>query len=203
MLLRLGFETSAHHATADADRLQLMDVRSAAEYRTALTAILGFEAPLEVALSTIGGRTLMRERARAHWLRRDLHALGMTDAAIACLPQCSIRISSLTQALGWMFVLERHTLLAGLIQRHLVHRFGELLRDATGYLAASSGDGPGARFRTLCETIDNHAAQHDAYPNILVSAAFEAFRCQRQWYRLAPDERDARSDPNLAVLATT
>lgn len=205
MLLRLGFERSAHHATADADRLQLMDVRSAVEYRTALAAILGFEAPLEIALSSLGGPalTLMRERTRTHWLRRDLHALGMTDGAIASLPQCTIRITSLTQALGWLFVTERHTLLAGLMQRHLVHRFGELLRDATGYLTASAGDAPGARFRSLCEAIDHHAAQHDAYPNILVSAAFEAFRCQRQWYRSAPDERDARSEPSIALPATT
>jgi heme oxygenase len=181
-----------------------MDVRSAIEYRTALTAILGFEAPLEVALSSLGGQalSLMRERTRSHWLRRDLHTLGMSDTAIACLPQCTIRITSLTQALGWLFVTERHTLTAGLMQRHLVHRFGELLRDATGYLSASGGEAPGARFRALCETIDNHAAQHDAYPNILVSAAFEAFRCQRQWYRMSRDERDARSDASSALPAT-
>ncbi len=201
MLLKLGFETYVHHATADGDRLQLMDVRSKAEYRAALSSILGFEASLEAALGTFVGAQL-RERARAHYLRRDLAALGMTKSVVDCLPQCTIRITSLTQALGWMFVVERHTLIAGLIQRHLVHRFGGQLRDATSYLVASA-DTPGAHFRSLCGTIDNHAAQHDAYPTLLVTAAIEAFRCQRQWYLSAPSDRDLRSDAISPFVATT
>lgn len=201
MLLRLNFETYVHHATADGDRLQLMDVRSKSEYRAALASILGFEASLDTALGALVGAQL-RERARAHYLRRDLAALGMSNSAMQCLPQCAIRITSLTQALGWMFVVERHTLLAGLIQRHLVHRFGDQLSDATSYLVGSA-DMPGARFRTLCETIDNHAAQHDAYPTLLVTAAIEAFRCQRQWYLSVPNERDHRNDAISPFVATT
>lgn len=187
MLLRLGFETQIHHASADSDRLQLMDMRSPAEYRAALAAILGFEAPLEAALYEVGGPALVRERGRSHWLRRDLHALGLADEAIDYLPRCTVRITSYTQALGWLFVTERHTLLAGLIQRHLLHRFGDSLRDSTSYLASAS-EAPGARFRALCETIDSHAAQHDAYANLVVTGAIEAFRCQRQWYLSAPTD---------------
>jgi heme oxygenase len=201
MLLRLGFETYVHHATADGDRLELMDVRSKPEYRAMLASILGFESAFEAALAPLVG-TQLRERARAHYLRRDLHALGMTTSAIDCLPQCTIRLTSLTQALGWMFVVERHTMLAGLIQRHLIHRYGDQFRDATTYLARCS-DSPGARFRSLCATIDNHAAQHDAYPTMLVTAAIEAFRCQRQWYSSAPSELDLHRDTARLLAATT
>lgn len=193
MLLQLGFETQVHHATADADRLQLMEVRSLLEYRTALASILGFEAPLEAALAPLCAGSLVRDRARAHWLRRDLQALGMSVSTVDCLPHCTIRITSFTQALGWLFVTERHTLLAGLILRHLVHRFGDKVHGATGYLAAY-GDAPGARFRALCEAIDDHSTHHPAYPALVTSAALEAFRCQRQWYLSSPSERESRSD---------
>jgi heme oxygenase (biliverdin-IX-beta and delta-forming) len=187
MLLRLGLETNQHHATADEDRLALMDVASSADYRAQLARIYGFEAAVEVALAQL---IEMRERAKAHRLRRDLLALGMSEAALDTLPRCLVRLSSVTQALGWLFVLERHTLLAGLIKRQLEHRFGGDVGEATLYLTAY-GDTPGARFRSLCTMLDDHAHQMPAYASLIVGAANEAFRCQRQWYLGTASERES------------
>ena len=190
MLLRLGLETQQHHAVADADRIALMEAASPADYRAHLARIHGFEAPVEQALTSILDAHIVRERTKAHWLRRDLHALGMTTADVDYVPQCTVRIASETQALGWLFVLERQTLLAGLIRRQLEHRFGAEVGDATSYLSAY-GDSPGARFRSLCEVLDQYAAEQAVNPTLIVAGASEAFRCQRQWYVATASERDS------------
>jgi heme oxygenase len=194
MLLRLGFETQQHHAVADADRIALMEVRSCGEYRTRLARTYGFEAPVETALATLLDAALVREHAKAHCLRHDLQTLGLTAEDIVMLPQYATRITSVAQALGWMFVIERHTLVSGLIRRQLAHRFGAALQDAASYLAAY-GDTPGARFRTLCSAIDEYATQQAANPRLIVAAACEAFRAQRQWYLVPPTEREGRIEP--------
>jgi heme oxygenase len=194
MLLRLGLETKQHHAVADADRIALMESASPAEYRTRLTRIHGFETPIEAALSVFLDAALVRDHAKAHCLRHDFETLGLTAKQIDMLPQFLPRITSLPQAFGWLFVIERHTLVSGLIRRQLAHRFGAELHDATAYLAAY-GDAPGARFRSLCSAIDEYATQHAAYPTLIVAAACEAFRAQRQWYLAPPSEREARIEP--------
>jgi len=190
MLLRLGFETQQHHATADSDRIALMEVPSPADYRAQLARILGFEGAVEAAITPLLP-SVIRARTKAHWLRRDLHELGLTTADVDMIPHCAVRIHSVTQALGWLFVIERHTLVSGLIRRQLEHRFGAALNDATSYLGAY-GDSPGARFRSLCEVLDGYGAQQAMNPTLVVAAAGEAFRAQRQWYLAPPPEREAR-----------
>ncbi|HEY5923806.1 MAG TPA: biliverdin-producing heme oxygenase [Kofleriaceae bacterium] len=194
MLLRLGLETHQHHATADADRIALMEVASPADYRAQLARIHGFEAAVEQALLAVLDARIVRERTKSHWLRRDLHALGLTTEDVDCVPHFTVRLTSVTQALGWLFVLERHTLLAGLIHRQLEHRFGAEVVDATSYLCAY-GDSPGARFRSLCEVLDQHGAQHATHPTLIVAGASEAFRAQCHWYRTAADDRQPRLEP--------
>jgi heme oxygenase len=186
MLLRLGLETHPHHAAADEDRLALMDAASLADYRAQLARIYGFEAGVEVALEPM---LEIRERAKAHRLRHDLLALGMTETGIDTLPRCTVRLASPTHALGWLFVIERHTLVAGLIRRQLEHRWGSAIAHATSYLGAY-GDSPGARFRSLCATLDDHAQQMPAYATLISAAASDAFRCQRQWYLGSAAERE-------------
>jgi heme oxygenase len=188
MLLRLGLETQQHHATADADRIALMEVPAPAEYRAQLARIFGFEASVEAALAATLEPAVIRERAKAHWLRRDLVALGLSTPELDYLPRCSVRFTSEAQALGWLFVLERHTLLSGLIRRQLEHRFAAELSAGMTYLSAY-GDAPGARFRSLCETLGDYATQQAAHPTLIVAGACEAFRAQRQWY-LTPEREE-------------
>lgn len=191
MFLRLGLETQAHQSVADADRLALMEVVSPEAYRAHLARVFGFEAPVEMALASAGDPALVRARVKSHWLRRDLEALGMTPTELDVLPRCAVKLTSPLQALGWLFVVERQTLLAGLIRRQLEHRFGHEL--PVSYLAAY-GDTPGARFRALGEALDEHGAKEPLNPTLIVAAATEAFRCQHQWYVAATGD-NARVAP--------
>ena len=187
MLLRLGLETQQHHATADTDRIALMESASVVDYRSHLARIYGFEAPVETALTTILDAALVRDHMKAHWLRQDLRTLGLTTDMIDHLPHNAARFSSAPQALGWLFVIERHSLVSGLIARQLSHRFGDGLPDAMAYLSAY-GETPGARFRSLCLAIDQIAVEHAVNPTQIVAAACDAFRAQRQWYLAAVHE---------------
>jgi heme oxygenase len=180
MLVRLGLETSQHHAPADEDRLAALSITSLAEYRAFLVRVFGFEAPIEDAIHKLRHLELrfVRDRARTPLLESDLVALGMSKTLVAETPRSTaISIRTVADALGWMFVLERQTLLAGLIRRQLQQTLGQAT--PTAYLGAY-GDSPGARFRDLGTRIGNLAHVHT--PAAIVDAANTAFRAQRQWY---------------------
>lgn len=179
MLIRLALDTRPHHVAADEARLRVMDVRSRDEYREELVRIYGFEAAVESALLRVTDLDgpLVRDRLRADRLRDDLVALGITPEVVDWLPVArSIPISSTSQALGWLYVLERHTLVAGLLRRHVQRMLGKALCGAVSYLTVAS---PGTRMRELGEAIGRHA--HERTPASIVAAAHEAFRAQRQW----------------------
>jgi heme oxygenase len=182
MLLRLAIETRSHHNAADDDRLSLMDVKTRAEYRSFLVRIFGFEAAVEEALLRVKDvdADVMRGRLRAEHLRHDLYTLGLTPEVLEWLPRLThVPIRTAPQALGWLFVLERSTLIAGLLRRHLERMLKDSLCGAVQYLA-SYGEKPGARFHALGELLGRYA--HRYTPGEIVSAANEAFRSQRQWY---------------------
>lgn len=182
MLVRVALETRTHHAAADEDRLTALDVETVDTYRAFLTRIYGIEVEVEAALAKVTDldAAFVRDRAKAARLQQDLVVLGMTPDDIIPLPKVStITIRSAAQALGWMFVLERHALLSGLIRRHVVRALGDDILPATSYLAAY-GDTPGARFRAFGAALCAYAHTHA--PASIVLAANEAFRAQRQWY---------------------
>ena len=182
MLQRLSADTRAHHANADADRLAAMDVASRVEYRTFLARVYGFESAVEDAISKALALDpdVLHGRLKMDRLRQDLEALGLARSEIARLPVAATpKLRSHAQALGWLFVLERHTLVAGVVRRHLQRTFTDAA-DAFNYFSAY-GDTTGARFRSLGETLAR-VAQVCA-SGALATAAGEAFRAQRQWYR--------------------
>lgn len=181
MLVRLGLETSHHHAPADDDRLAALSITTLAHYRAFLIRVFGFEAPIEEAVARVCELDMrfIRDRARMPLLRRDLVALGYSErqfSQFARAPGISIRTGA--EALGWMFVLERQTLLAGLVQRQIKQTLGP--HTPLAYLGAS-GDRPGARFREFGTRLGDLARTHS--PTTIIEAANAAFRIQRQWYR--------------------
>jgi heme oxygenase len=181
MLQRLSTDTRAHHANADADRLAAMDVASRVEYRTFLARVYGFESAVEDAISKALALDpdVLDGRSKMDCLRQDLEALGLARSEIARLPVAATpKLRSHAQALGWLFVLERHTLVAGVLRRHLQRTITDA--DAFNYFSAY-GDTTGARFRSLGEWLAR-VAQVCA-SGALATAAGEAFRAQRQWYR--------------------
>jgi len=192
MLVRVALETARHHSGADEDRLAALEITTAEDYRTFLARIHGFEAAVEATLRRVADLdpSFVRERQKAGYLQHDLRALGMPAESIATLPQPStIAVRNGAQALGWMFVLERQTLLAGQIRRYLLRTLGESIEPACSYFGAY-GDTPGAKFRAFGAALCAYAHLHA--PAAIVAAANEAFRAQRHWYHAGARESSPR-----------
>jgi heme oxygenase len=181
MLIRLALETKSHHASADADRLTLLedDVASAERYRTFLEAVYGFEASYEHALIQTPQLEprLVRECSRLVLLERDLRAIGATN--LDALPRPVIpTFPHEAHALGWIYAVERNTLLHGLVRRHLWRALPRTIDRAGSYLAAYAT--PGARYRHLADDLE--AGARRAIPSQIVGGAIDAFACQRLWF---------------------
>jgi len=186
LLARLGRETLAHHADADADidRFLFGAATTAAEYRTYLTRIYGFVVPLEAELATTPGLDLVvdvKPRAKAVHLLQDLLALGMTMHEAAELPQCTSvpPLRGPAAALGWMYVAERPMLASAVIRRHLATRLPSEMQNAAAYLSCYAGN-VGTRWRELGEAMDRLAFANGIADRI-VGAAHEAFRALHRW----------------------
>jgi len=172
MLVRLALETTVHHQQADDDRLTAIDVNTLDAYRAFLRRVFSFEAAVETAIAAAGIEPMFTNgRFKAELIRSDLFELGCEPPMIA-----TVNVRSTAHAMGWLFVIERHTLLAGLIRRHIQRT---LETSAVGYLSAYD-DAPGIRFRGLGDALGVYAQRHS--PRSIISGANEAFRAQRQWY---------------------
>jgi heme oxygenase len=181
MLLRLALETKPHHASADADRLALLEDPSAQRYRMFLARIYTFESRYEQALVQTPGLDprIVRARMRAARARDDLLALGAAPAELLAWTRPPIPVfRSEAQALGWIYVVERNTLLHGLLRRHLARALADTMERASRYLGAY--DAPGMRYRELGGELD--AGARRAIPSQIVEAAHAAFACQRLWF---------------------
>jgi heme oxygenase len=205
MLIRLAQQTRAHHAHADADRLALMDVFSELEYRSFLSRVYGFEAAVAQAMACVPEleRHGSTARTKVERLHADLVALGLGVDEVAALPKCTlVSVRTPAQALGWLFVVERSTLLAGLIRRYLVGRLPELISVASGYLSAS-GDRAGERFRELGDLLGRCAQRGIARPDAVAVAAAFAFQTQHRWYARGARLRASSIPPPIVAQSTT
>ena len=179
--MRLNMETRAQHPDADAGWLELMSIDTTRpRYLYQLIATYGFEAPIESALALTPqmNRVLqLRHRARTGFIVQDLLTLGLTPSRIARLPQCSqiVPYRDTYEALGWMYVLERATLLHDAIRRHLEARLPTVR--AWNYLSAYAGVA-GARWAELGHALEEQRAGADQ----IIDAAQTAFECYRQWF---------------------
>lgn len=185
MLTRLIAETHMHHAGADAPWLALMvsSVRRQ-DYQHHLARTYGFEAPFESALAYTDGVASiiqLRERARAGFLVQDMLALGWTPSRITDLPQCGsiTPFRDPAEALGWLYVIERATLLHESIRRHLLRRLPDA-RHATAYLA-SSGSASEARWQRFGVALDEYVVGKPDVAEPIVNAASQAFERWHVW----------------------
>jgi heme oxygenase len=159
-----------------------MDVKTAAEYRAFLVRIFGFESAVEEAILGVSDldADIMDGRLRTEDLKQDLFALGLTTDELAYAPRlANVPIGTAPQALGWLFVLERSMLMAGILRRHVERTLRDSLCGAVQYLATSSMQ-PGSRFGALGDCLGDYADRYT--PGLIIAAASEAFRAQRQWY---------------------
>ena len=187
MLSRVNRETRVHHQLADNDRLALLSAGAdRVKYVGMLSRIFGFEAPVEAAVTMAPGLDQLldvRDRSSLRLLRADLQALGVFDASQ--LPRCTsvAPLRDAADALGWMYVVERNTLMHGMIERHLRGRMPEVLKTAGSYLAGQQRSN-GQRLRDLGTAMDR-MAKDPACAARIVSAAKTAFRIQHGWYDAA------------------
>jgi heme oxygenase (biliverdin-IX-beta and delta-forming) len=98
---------------------QVVDIESVCAsvhtYRKLLSRLLGYYEPLEAQLSGFAWHHTgldFAARRKSAWLRRDLAALGVSDAEQSKLPRCKAlpRLDSMAAAWGTMYVLEGATL---------------------------------------------------------------------------------------------
>lgn len=187
VLLRLDRETRPLHPEADFPWLELMafDV-SRVRYVDRLITTYGFEAPVEAALALtpkLGDVLDIRPRARSGYIVEDLLELGLTPVKIARLPQCRVApFRDPGEALGWLYVIERATLLYDSIRTHVGARVAQI--GAQSYLSAYEGVAS-LRWQDLGRTLDDYAITPAAAAHI-VDAARAAFLALRGWNASTP-----------------
>ena len=187
MLARLHHETRACHAIADADRLDTLGASSSrSEYLAVLSRIYGFERSVETAMwMTIRLDEVIDVRDRAHLrlLRADLRALGVVDASKLPRATTVITFRDAASALGWVYAVERNTLLHAHIDARLRARMPTILEKASAYLVGNARSCRN-RLRELGVAMDRLSNDPSAAERI-VAAAHAAFRAQHRWYDLA------------------
>ena len=182
-LIQLNLATQEHHVAADAPSLELMvPTVTRRQYVEHLIKVYGFEAPLEAALHYTPGLSALvdlRSRVRSGLIVQDLMRLGMGAGRIAALGQRFITFSSTIEALGWMYVAERATLLHGAVRRYLTLRVPEL-GGATSYLSAYDGVA-GDRWSELGNALESVTHAPPAKPQ-LIRAANQGFLAFCEWF---------------------
>jgi heme oxygenase len=186
-LIQLNLATRKHHAMADGLWLGLMvpSVRKS-DYLRQLVTVYGFEAPLEAALRYTPGLNALvdlRAHGRTGLLVQDLMRLGVGPGRIAGLAQRFTTFSSSAEALGWMYVVERATLLHGGARRFLTARLPELTT-ASSYLSAYDGV-TGDRWSDLGGALDAVAAT-PAGKRQLLRAADQGYEALAEWFCVRP-----------------
>jgi heme oxygenase len=183
-LIQLNIATRPHHVDADQPWIDLMSQRvERSQYLAQLIKVYGFEAPLDSAFRYTPGLASLidlRGRTRTGLLAHDLMRLGVTASQIAQLPQRFLTFGSAAEALGWMYVVERASLVHGNVRRHLALRLPELAC-ATSYLDAYDGV-TSLRWSELGAAFDA-IAHVPAVTRQIIRAASEGLRAMCDWFQ--------------------
>jgi heme oxygenase len=185
MLMQLNNATREWHDVADEPWMELLrsDV-GLRDYLDQLVRMHGFVAPLEGALAYTPElpRLLdLRRLRRAGLIAQDLLALGVSPTDLSRLPQCfSITpFKDIPEALGWLYVVERSTLLHDRVRRHVLNRVPDAKR-ACAYL--SMFDNAGDSWRRFGKTVDRVASRAEVETEI-IDAAHAGFSALQGWFR--------------------
>jgi heme oxygenase len=188
-LAHLDRETAKFHSDADRCWRHLMESDDAKreDYAKQLCTTYGFEAPFEAACAYTPGlsQTIdLRGRARAGLLAQDLLSLGWKPAEITAMQTRSIApFQDPAEALAWMYVVERPTLLFEQVRFQLTARFTDLVR-ATTYLGAYEHQAS-RKWADLGSALDRLCTS-DKVRERVTSAAVDAFEALIAWHRHSP-----------------
>lgn len=179
MFDRLATTTRICRRPSDLGWTHLSSSSSEASYIAQLVEVYGFEAAAEAALAytpdlaAVLGR---QQTTRSGLIALDLLALGMSAAEVARLSQFPITIRDLGEALGWLYVLERSTLMFEQWHMRIARQIRR--RDTFSYLGhygsrAASRWGELGRVLARPDTID--------LEDRIIAGAFDAVRCEWEW----------------------
>lgn len=166
-------------------------------YKALLGRFYGFYAPLETLLGSVEDAAAeyrrigfdFAQRCKAEHLKADLRALGMSEADISELPQCTRdqlpAITGMPEAMGCWYVLEGSTLGGQIIRREVASKLGILPGSGCSFFS-SYGDQLGPMWRAF-----GVAAEQ------LVATAADPAECSRRMV-LAANETFVRLDAWVA-----
>ena len=183
MLARLDRETGERHTAADRawKRLLAPDI-SRDDYVRVLVATYGFEAPYEAACAYTPGLSQvidLRGRWRSGLIAQDLLVLGWTPEQITNLRCHSVAsFQDAAEALGWMYVVERSTLMHVDVREELAGRFVDLGK-ACSYLGAYEHV-TSRRWAELGVALDRFKGSEKVAVRV-VEAAHAAFATLDEW----------------------
>lgn len=180
----LRAETGQLHVDLEKRMPFFSPVLDLAHYLRLLQAYYGFYSPLEAALQAsalIPSALAPAERIKTPALRRDLHALGMTDQAIDSLALCKQLpvIDTPAACLGVLYVLEGATLGGQILRREIHKRLGLEEHSGAAFLNVY-GNATGMRWKAFLAHLDSVPADLDT-TEATVLAAQSTFACFEHW----------------------
>jgi len=191
---RLLGQLRTQHLEADAALHTLIRTDVTREdYVAFLQRAYGFEAVLESALAATPNldRAIdLSRRVKRERLASDLRALGTGAHELTRLPRCAVpQFRDKVDALGWMYVVERSTLMHDTLRHHLMSRLPHLATTATSYLSCYAGEVGGCWARFMA-ALDRTCTGESTYLR-LEHATRAAFETRRRWMRGAPMRGEA------------
>jgi len=192
-LVRLNAATRRWHATVDDSWLDLLrPTVTVTEYLSQLVRTYGLIAPFESACKYTPSLARFVDRvriSRAGLIAQDLLALDLTPSQVASIPTCpAITVfCSAGEAVGWLYVIERTTLLADGLLRH-IHDTLPQVSEATRYLETFSTQGT-EYWQSFARIVDR--ANADGLASEIEGAACDAFEVAHGWFRNSNDVRNA------------
>ena len=194
LLVRLNVATRQWHTEVDEPWLALLrpDVNRP-QYVGQLVRMYGFVAPFESACKYTPGLSRVldfRQLTRAGLIAQDLLSLGLSPSQVANLPQCDsiTPFFDVPEALGWLYVVERSTLLHDGIRRHLLARMPDV-SNACAYL--SEYDGRVSEHWTTFGRVLDRVASEAPIAGDVMTAAHAAFQRAHGWFRRMDAARHA------------
>lgn len=156
-------------------------------FQRLMQAYYGFYLPLENALLDTDVTPAdfdLVSRLKAPTLRQDLHALGLSDEAIECLPVCQSlpAISCRPTWLGVLYVLEGATLGGQILRREMASRLGLDADNGAAFLDIYGAE-TGRRWRSFIAYLGSRSLDSDEREAV-VMAAQATFACFECWLEL-------------------
>jgi heme oxygenase (biliverdin-IX-beta and delta-forming) len=181
LLQRLKIETArAHERIEEAFDLEAI-THSISAYRDLVGRLYGFHAVWEpLAGLALSDPEFFRKRQKLHFLRTDLHNLGMNGDGIARLAPCYPTVTMRTPAEAWgsMYVVEGSTLGGVIIARDVERRLGLNRHNGCRYFRCYGTD-----VRPMWTSFGAKLLAHcgPAEEETVVAAACRTFETMQYW----------------------